>query len=135
MKKWEEFKSLVKRTARNLRKNQTESEMVLWQVLRNRKVSGKKFLRQHPMVFEWNNRKRFIITDFYCHEAKLIIEVDGGIHEKQRDYDKMRDFVVKSLGYRVLRFSNNDILNHLAKTIKTIKNTLVSPLFTREGSE
>jgi very-short-patch-repair endonuclease len=65
-----------------LRKTPTPSENILWQVLRNRKLDGKKFVRQFPIIFEYQGRKRFFVADFYCHEAKLIIELDGKIQEK-----------------------------------------------------
>ena len=114
----------VKQTARKLRKEQTESEQTLWEILRNRQFLGKKFLRQHPITFEWNNRKRFFVADFYCSEAKLVIELDGKIHETQKDYDKLRDFVMKSLGLKVLRFDNKQIAQNLAGTLKIIEMNL-----------
>jgi len=114
----------VKQTARKLRKEQTESEQTLWEILRNRQFLGKKFLRQHPITFEWNNRKRFFVADFYCSEAKLVIELDGEIHETQKDYDELRDFVIKSLGLKVLRFDNKQIVQNLAGTLKIIEMNL-----------
>ena len=67
--------------ARNLRKNLTPEEKILWQYLRNRKLNGFKFLRQHPiMLREVSSGKQFYIADFYCAEKKLIVEVDGLIH-------------------------------------------------------
>jgi len=114
----------IKRTARKLRKEQTESEQTLWEILRNRQFLGKKFLRQHPITFEWNNRKRFFVADFYCSEAKLVIELDGEIHKTQKNYDALRDFVMKSLGLKVLRFDNKQIEQALAKTLKIIEMNL-----------
>ena len=65
-----------------LRKNQTETEEIIWQCLRNRKLLNFKFRRQHPL--------HQYISDFYCHEAKLIIEIDGGIHNnpENQEYDQ-----------------------------------------------
>ena len=119
-----QVKNLIKQTTRNLRKNQTETEAILWKEIRNRKLSGKKFLRQFPIVFKWNNKKRFFITDFYCSEAKLVIEVDGGIHEKQKDYDKAREYVLESLGMTILRFKNEEIKTNLQRALNTIKKHL-----------
>lgn len=118
-----------------MRRNQTKSEAMLWQALRNRKLLGKKFLRQHPIVFKWDGKRRFFITDFYCHEAKMIVEVDGGIHEKQKEYDDMRDFVVKSLGFRVIRFENEKILNDLLDVIEILNKeiTLITPSLIKRG--
>ena len=114
----------VKKTARKLRQEQTESERSFWKVLRNRQFLGKKFLRQHPITFEWHNRKRFFVADFYCSEARLVIELDGKIHEKQKDYDQLRDFVMKSLGIKVLRFNNKQIEQELTQTLKIVENNL-----------
>lgn len=136
--KREHLNNLIKQIVRSLRRNQTESEATLWETLRNRKISGKKFLRQHPIIFNWEGEKRFIITDFYCHESKLIVEVDGGVHEKQKEYDNMRDFIVKSMGFKVIRFKNDEILKNLQGVIDTINKeiTLTTPsLYKRGGAQ
>jgi very-short-patch-repair endonuclease len=99
----------IKEVLRYLRKNQTPSENILWQVLRNRKLDGIKFVRQFPIIFEYQGRKRFFVADFYCHEAKLVIELDGEIHEKQVAYDENRTFVINQLGIKVLRIKNEEL--------------------------
>lgn len=100
--------------ARELRKNQTPAEIYLWDKLRNRKFLGKKFLRQHPIIFkETDYNFDFFIADFYCHECKLVIEVDGKIHDYQKEHDKQRDLIMENLGLRVLRIKNEEILNHI----------------------
>ena len=101
------LKQTIKQAVRDLRKRQTKAEQALWLHLRNRQLKGKKFLRQHPIVFEWEKKERFFVADFYCHEAGLIIELDGKIHEKQKDYDKLRDFVLNNFGLKVIRFTNS----------------------------
>lgn len=116
--------NLVKMTIRKLRRDQTDCEAVLWSVLKNRKISGLKFLRQHPIVFEWNAKKRFLIADFYCHEARLIIEVDGSIHENQKDYDEVREYVLKCLGMRIIRFDNKRIISSLENVLQEIKDNI-----------
>jgi very-short-patch-repair endonuclease len=111
---------LAKLTARELRHKQTPAENALWLELRARKLKGLKFLRQHPITFDYFGQKRFIIADFYCAAAKLIIEVDGGIHEERKDYDAARDLLVRSLDLRVLRFKNEEVLGEMEKVLVAI---------------
>ncbi len=99
----------AKQAARELRRNQTESEAKLWNVLRNRRFFGKKFLRQHPVIFPYQSRKRFFVADFYCHEAGLVVEIDGKIHDFQKDYDRLRTHIMNELGMKVVRFRNEQI--------------------------
>jgi very-short-patch-repair endonuclease len=115
---------LVKKTARKLRHKQTPAENALWLELRARKLRRLKFLRQHPITFDYFGQKRFIIADFYCAAAKLIIELDGGIHEEQVDYDAARDLLVRSLGLRVLRFKNEEVLGEMEKVLEIIASAI-----------
>ncbi len=89
--------------ARLLRKNLTPQEQKLWNILKNKQFYGYKFLRQYPI-------KPYIV-DFICREAKIIIEIDGGQHNQVKDiaYDKVRTDYLNKLGYKVIRFWNNDI--------------------------
>ena len=116
----QKLNTIVKLTVRKLRRDQTNAEELLWKELRGRKFRGIKFLRQHPIIFEYYGKKRFIVADFYCHEAKLIIELDGGIHEKQKDYDKARDYVTKSLGFKVLRLVNENVIGEINQALTAI---------------
>jgi very-short-patch-repair endonuclease len=116
----------IKQTARRLRRNQTASEVVFWQNVCNRKRNGMKFLRQHPIVFEYRGEKRFFITDFYCHEAGLIVEIDGGIHELQEEYDKVREHVLNCLNLRVVRFKNEEVQRNLSEMLEKVKKHLVN---------
>ncbi|MBU1677761.1 MAG: endonuclease domain-containing protein, partial [Bacteroidetes bacterium] len=68
----------------------TPAEKKLWHELRNRKLSGWKFLRQHPIFYDLNGKESFFIVDFYCHEKKLIIELDGEMHKRQLKEDAER---------------------------------------------
>lgn len=96
--------------ARELRKNPTESEKILWKQLRKRQLGGFRFVRQKPFIYEQNQNKRFFfIADFYCPEKKLVIEVDGPIHEYQQYYDYQRDLVLEKLGLRTLRIMNEEL--------------------------
>lgn len=91
--------------ARQLRKEQTDAEMLLWRLLRGRSLCGFKFRRQYPACG--------YILDFYCHDARLAVELDGGGHsvEEQRLYDAERTKILEAAGIRVVRFWNNDVLN------------------------
>jgi len=109
------------KTARQLRRNSTEEEKILWQKLRNRKFHGLKFLRQHPLVYdEINGKILFFVSDFYCAEKKAIIEIDGKIHDFQKDYDEKREEILKNMGFKILRFKNQEIGN-IASTLKRIE--------------
>ena len=99
------FKAMpgIKSKARSLRRPLTPAEYRFWLYVRNRKMSGFKFRRQHPI-------SNFIV-DFYCHRLRLVVEIDGGIHnlEHIKKYDLEREAKLKDLGLSVLRFSNEDV--------------------------
>ena len=99
----------------------TEAERVVWEIVRNRKLDGKKFLRQHKIIYENSyDSFQFFIVDFYCAEEKLILEIDGGIHESQKEYDLWRTSVLVELELRVLRIQNEET-NDKAKLIEKIR--------------
>ena len=96
--------------ARSLRKNQTEFEKILWELLRNRKFRGLKFYRQRPLFFNEFRGGYYYIADFYCAEKMVIIELDGQGHNYQKEYDKARDEELQELkGIRVLRIWNREL--------------------------
>lgn len=95
----------IKNRARELRKNLTKQEKTLWSYLRKRQLQGKYFRRQHPYGI--------YILDFYCFEANLVIEIDGLIHLKRKEYDNERTEYLVSSGLKVLRFTNSDIENKI----------------------
>jgi len=102
----------IKEIARELRKNLTEPEKILWEKLRGRKLSGVKFLRQHPLFyFTLHKRTYLFIADFYCAEKKLVIELDGKIHDYTQEYDRNRDYVMTERGLNVLRIKNEELEN------------------------
>jgi len=73
----------IKKHARELRRNATDSEKILWEHLRNRRLSGYKFLRQHPIIYKADFKGlNYFLADFYCYEKKVVIELDGPIHEE-----------------------------------------------------
>jgi very-short-patch-repair endonuclease len=117
-------KEQVYRYARELRKNQTPAEKLLWEQIRNRKLSNCKFLRQHPIPYRnFNNSISYFIPDFYCADKKLIIELDGKIHDFQKEYDQNREAILKDSDMSVLRFKNEE-LNDLNKILAIIKKEL-----------
>jgi very-short-patch-repair endonuclease len=102
----------IKKHARELRQNMTESEVILWKELRNRKLSGYKFLRQHPIIYKGDlKRLNYFIADFYCNEKKLVVELDGEIHNESKEYDSFRDSELKSLGIQTLRIKNEELID------------------------
>lgn len=96
--------------ARHMRKHPTEAERVLWFALRDRRLAGLKFRRQVPVGRA--------IADFYCAEARLVVEADGGGHRAPQDAD--RDAALAAAGFTVLRFWKSDILGNLAGVLHVI---------------
>ena len=105
---WEKLKPL----AREKRQQPTPAEVVLWQCLRNRQLNGLKFRRQHPI-------ERFIV-DFFCSDLRLVIEVDGGVHQYSVDEDAIRQAFLESQRLQVLRFTNDDVLNSIVTVLARI---------------
>lgn len=104
--------------AKTLRQTMTLAEKVLWMRINKKQLKGYRFRRQHPI-------SNFIV-DFYCHEAKLIIEVDGSVHdvEEQKEYDMGREFELSQLGLRVIRFSNEEVINFTDGVVRKIEEML-----------
>ena len=112
---------------RMLRKNQTTAEAIVWKAVRNRKTDGFKFLRQHPLIVERvQGHTVCFIADFYCHSARLVVEIDGTSHDFKKDYDQNRDEVVASMGLTTLRFTNQEVFNNLASVLIRIEGHLHS---------
>ncbi len=128
------MESYIQEQIRQLRRNSTPAEQVLWQKLRNRKLMGTKFLRQHPIFFLYENQYRYFIPDFYCAEHRLVIEVDGKIHDQQKEYDAMRTAILNVKGISVVRFKNEEVLEDIEKVLGTLMLLIPDPsLSTREG--
>jgi len=115
--------------AKQLRKNFTDTEKLLWRHLRVKQVEGCKFRRQEPIGS--------YVVDFVCHEKRIVIEVDGGQHSIERERDNERDKWLKGQGYKVLRFWNNEVLANIEGVLGVIQHCLnhppLSPLPSREG--
>lgn len=104
--------AILQARAKQLRQEMTTAEAILWRYLRGDRLDGLHFRRQQVL-------DQFIV-DFYCHTARLIIEVDGGIHEGQREQDAVRDAYLIASGMRVLRFTNERIIHDLAACLSEI---------------
>ncbi len=102
----------IEAAARCLRRNMTPAEKKLWEALKGKKLSGLKFRAQHPVGP--------FILDFYCPVCKLVIELDGGVHEGQAEYDETRTQQLKDYGYRVIRFRNEEVLTDLPSVLQRI---------------
>ena len=109
----------LKPYARRLRRAQTDAERRMWMLLRDRRLSGFKFRRQHTIGA--------YIADFCCPEAGLIIEIDGGHHASNRNADATRSRALEVEGYRVLRFWNNEVLGNTAGVLQRIVEALMPP--------
>ncbi|MFH1684108.1 MAG: endonuclease domain-containing protein [Candidatus Margulisiibacteriota bacterium] len=110
------MKSAKRDFARELRERQTPTEKRVWSLLRDRKLLGLKFRRQH--VIEG------FVVDFYCHEYKLAIEVDGGIHKRQKEYDRLRQDAIEAKDITVIRVNNEDLENNRCALIQKIKEVI-----------
>ena len=99
--------------SRELRRPQTPAERKLWNALRNSRLAGYKFRRQQPV-------DRFIV-DFYCAASRLIVEVDGGSHAAQEEYDAARTAWLEAHGYRVIRFTNLEVHQQLEGVVTSIR--------------
>ena len=108
--------------AKKLRDSATEPENVLWEALRNKRLDGYKFRRQHPLAI--------YIADFYCHELKLVIEVDGGYHQtkEQLILDKRRTDDIAFQGLKLIRFTNEEVTFNLEEVLIKIKDFIKSNL-------
>jgi very-short-patch-repair endonuclease len=108
--------------ARDLRREASDAEQLLWRHLRNRQLVGLKFRRQHAIGP--------FIADLVCDEAKLIVEADGGQHVEQAAQDARRSAWLETQGYRVLRFWNDDILVRTAEVLEKIRRVALAPVDT-----
>lgn len=109
---WEKLRPI----AREMRSKPTEAENILWQHLRRHQMNGLGFRRQHSIG-------QFVV-DFYCAKAQLVVEVDGPIHQYQSGEDVVRQEYLESCNLKVLRFSNDAILNNIDEVIKQIASSL-----------
>ena len=121
LNKKRELTEIAKLICRDLRKNSTKAEKILWNKLRNRKLDGKKFLRQHPIFYDLKSTESFFVADFYCFEEKLIIELDGHYHKYRLREDEERTEILNLLGLKVIRFSNEEVLYNVDEVLERIR--------------
>jgi very-short-patch-repair endonuclease len=108
----------LRSNARVLRKNSTDAERILWSELRDHRLNGAGFRRQVPI--------KNYIADFICHAAKLVIELDGGQHfsDQAERADAARSTVIEAQGFKVLRFSNHDVMTNRVGVLETISTAI-----------
>ena len=109
-------KIISNKLQRKLRNAPTDAEHRLWQYLRNRQLEGCKFRRQHPFGD--------YILDFACLERKIVVELDGGQHADNLQYDNARTDYLERCGFQVLRFWNNEVFNNIEGVAEVILSTL-----------
>ena len=111
---------------RHNRKNQTPAEVFFWEKVRNRKFCDKRFLRQFIIEYQANLGKwNFYIVDFYCHERRLVVELDGGIHFHRKELDASRQKVLEDMELKVIRFTNEEVLQNWDEVEIKLKSYLL----------
>jgi very-short-patch-repair endonuclease len=113
---------IIFNNARILRRNMTYYENLLWERLKNKQINGLHFRRQHPI-------ERFI-ADFYCHEVRLVIELDGEIHNQQEEYDDGRTAEMEKYDIKTIRFNNQEVETKTDKVIEQIREVVKERLKT-----
>ncbi|MBU1356389.1 MAG: DUF559 domain-containing protein [Candidatus Edwardsbacteria bacterium] len=111
--------------AKAFRKEMTLAEKCFWNACRKHQIANLHFRRQQII--------HGFIADFYCNQLNLVVEIDGGIHEEQKDYDTLRDQIINRHGIRVLRFSNEEVMNNMDMVIKQILSDPTPPSPRGEG--
>ena len=111
--------------SRELRRNQTRTEQIMWDLLRDRKFLGLKFFRQHPFVInQLNTKTSFYVADFYCAKKNFVLEIDGLIHNFQMEYDLTRDEIFEEMGLTILRVTNDEVIKDPYAVLKKIREML-----------
>ena len=99
--------------SRLLRESMTYHEQLLWDKLKAKQICNLRFRRQHPIDF--------FIADFYCHAVKLVVEIDGEVHDQKKEYDDGRSAEMENYGIKVIRFKNAEVENDIEKVIGKIE--------------
>jgi len=121
------LRQIAKMRCRELRKNSTKAEQIFWERVRNRKFMGLKINRQFPIFYDLLGKESFYIADFYCHKKRLVIELDGEIHEHQKEQDKLRTDVLESQGIKVIRFKNEEVERNIDDVLAKVSKNLTHP--------
>jgi very-short-patch-repair endonuclease len=102
----------IKEITRKLRNNATPEEIKLWRYIRKKQLDGRKFLRQHAIIYDSAGDEHFFnVPDFFCYKENLAIELDGKIHLYSREKDNRRDEILNELDIKVLRIKNEELTN------------------------
>ena len=117
-----ELAQVAKIVSRDLRRKATNAEKIFWETVRDKRLLNKKFYRQHPLFYDFYGVESFFIADFYCYEERLIIELDGPVHQYRLKEDIVRTDILNSLGLRVIRFRNEQVENNLTQVLEEIKS-------------
>lgn len=112
---------IAKGICRELRKYATLAEKIFWEQVRDRRFLGLKFYRQHPIFVDDNGRETFFVADFYCHEKKMVVEIDGRIHDYQKRHDEMREELIREKAIFVKRFHNEEIEGDIQEVMRKLK--------------
>jgi very-short-patch-repair endonuclease len=108
----DELKRKMLEVARDFRKNPTQSEALLWQELRGKKLNGIKFRRQQPIGP--------FVVDFYAPSIRLVVEIDGAVHQQQQEADQTRQMILESLDLKIIRFSASQVEDELDSVLAAI---------------
>ena len=117
-----ELREIAKVVCRELRKNSTTAEKMFWEAVRNKRFMGRKFYRQYPLFHDIKGKESFFVADFYCHEEKFFIELDGRYHQYRVGKDIERTETINYLGLKVLRFNNDEVIKNLNEVLTKVKN-------------
>ncbi len=99
--------------AKSMRSRMTLAERCFWNMVRRNQVAGLQFRRQQVI--------NGFIADFYCNQIRLVVEIDGGIHETQKDYDHLRERLINACGIKVIRFSNEEVINNSSRVLSKLE--------------
>ncbi|MCK5052187.1 MAG: DUF559 domain-containing protein [Candidatus Cloacimonetes bacterium] len=125
----------ITKIVRELRRNSTPEEKILWEKFRAHRFMGLKFKRQEPIIFDYDGKKRFFVADFLCLNNKFIIEVDRKIHDYQKHHDLIRDNILTTLGYRVVRIRNEEVLNNVNIVLIKLKSEFASSIISTDDNK
>jgi very-short-patch-repair endonuclease len=123
-----ELVEIAKNICRELRKNSTRAERIFWEKVRNKQFYGKKFYRQYPVFHDITGKETFFVADFFCNADKIIIELDGKYHKYRLKEDEERTKILNHLGLRVIRFSNDEIINDVEEVLLKLKKHLAAEM-------
>ena len=115
-----ELRVVAKNLRRELRRKQTEAEKKLWERVRRRKLIGKKFYRLRPIFHNYLGNESFYIADFYCYESRLVVKLNGRVHETRKNKNRLKDEIINMMGINVIRFNNEEFFRNIDKVVEQI---------------